>query len=136
MSNKQLMRRLHRLGIRAKPVRNAALLDLAAELPAFALCRPLGIHIQSATRWTQYSGYSRSTYAAVLSRRQKGELRKSHSIAGPTNSHRPDSNAWSSPPSPPYADRDVLARQVACEEQLRRALADILDTWGTAPGTA
>ncbi|MCY0924197.1 hypothetical protein OS965_39885 [Streptomyces sp. H27-G5] len=77
MSNKQLMRRLHCLGIRAKPVRNTALLDLAAGLPAVVLSRLLGIHIRSATRWTQYSGASRSTYAADFSRRQKRELRKS-----------------------------------------------------------
>ncbi|MFC5253564.1 hypothetical protein [Streptomyces nigrescens] len=52
------MRRLHRLGIRARPVRSTALLDLAAGLPAVVLSKLLGIHIRSATRWTQHSGAS------------------------------------------------------------------------------
>ncbi|QIY93178.1 hypothetical protein HEP87_01910 [Streptomyces sp. S1D4-11] len=69
MTNKQLMRRLHRLGIRTKPVRNTVLLDLAAELPAVVLSRLLGINIQSATQWTQRSGASRNVYAADFSRR-------------------------------------------------------------------
>lgn len=58
LSGKQLMRRLHRLGIRARPVRSTALLDLAAGLPAVVLSKLLGIHIRSATRWTQHSGAS------------------------------------------------------------------------------
>ncbi|MFE3932395.1 hypothetical protein ACFXPJ_00940 [Streptomyces goshikiensis] len=76
ISGKQLMRRLHRLGIRARPVRSTALLDLAAGLPAVVLSKLLGIHIRSATRWTQHSGASRNAYAADFSRRQRGELRK------------------------------------------------------------
>lgn len=76
LSGKQLMRRLHRLGIRARPVRSTALLDLAAGLPAVVLSKLLGIHIRSATRWTQHSGASRNAYAADFSRRQQGELRK------------------------------------------------------------
>ncbi|WP_329012029.1 hypothetical protein [Streptomyces sp. NBC_00690] len=65
------------MAVFSKPARNTALLDLAAGLPAVVLSRLLGIPIRSATRWTQYSGASRSAYAADLSRRQKGELRKS-----------------------------------------------------------
>ncbi|MEU9376483.1 hypothetical protein AB0D94_22285 [Streptomyces sp. NPDC048255] len=32
----------------------------------------------------------------------------------------------------PYIDRDVLAQQIAREEQQRRALEDIVGRWGTA----
>ncbi|MET8831596.1 hypothetical protein ABZX40_38035 [Streptomyces sp. NPDC004610] len=34
----------------------------------------------------------------------------------------------------PYVDRDVLARQIALEEEQRRALAAFLDGWGAAGG--
>ncbi|MFD0268756.1 hypothetical protein ACFVGY_19620 [Streptomyces sp. NPDC127106] len=43
---------------------------------------------------------------------------------------RTNSSAWFSPPSPPYIDRDVLAQQIAREEQQRGALADFLGGWG------
>lgn len=36
----------------------------------------------------------------------------------------------------PYIDRDVLARQIAREEEQRRALAAFLDGWGAAGGGA
>ncbi|MEU5690155.1 hypothetical protein AB0G78_39775, partial [Streptomyces venezuelae] len=55
MTNKQLMRRLHRLGIRVKPARNTALLDLVGELPAVVLSRLLGITVQTAAHWTRRS---------------------------------------------------------------------------------
>ncbi|WP_371681043.1 hypothetical protein [Streptomyces sp. NBC_01276] len=32
----------------------------------------------------------------------------------------------------PYIDRDVLAQQIACEEQHRRALEDFAGRWGAA----
>ncbi|GAA0270702.1 hypothetical protein GCM10010302_05330 [Streptomyces polychromogenes] len=34
----------------------------------------------------------------------------------------------------PHIDRDVLARQIAGEEQQCRALEDVVDRWGTAGG--
>ncbi|TDU73469.1 hypothetical protein [Streptomyces sp. KS 21] len=34
----------------------------------------------------------------------------------------------------PYIDRDVLAQQIAREEQQRRALSELLDGWGTVSG--
>jgi hypothetical protein len=34
----------------------------------------------------------------------------------------------------PYIDRDVLARQIAREEEQRRALAAFLDGWNAAGG--
>jgi hypothetical protein len=36
----------------------------------------------------------------------------------------------------PYIDRDVLAQQIAREEQQPRALTDFLDSWGTGPGAS
>ncbi|MEU0671986.1 hypothetical protein ABZ330_03715 [Streptomyces sp. NPDC006172] len=36
----------------------------------------------------------------------------------------------------PYIDRDVLAEQIAREEQQRRALSDFLGDWGAAGGTS
>ncbi|WP_234438361.1 hypothetical protein [Streptomyces sp. NRRL S-340] len=36
----------------------------------------------------------------------------------------------------PYVDRDVLARQIAREEEPRRALAAFLGGWGAAAGGA
>ncbi|MEU3412044.1 hypothetical protein ABZ760_12370 [Streptomyces sp. NPDC006658] len=36
----------------------------------------------------------------------------------------------------PYADRDVLARRIAREEERRRALAAFLDGWDAAGGGA
>ncbi|GDY39130.1 hypothetical protein SANT12839_000120 [Streptomyces antimycoticus] len=36
----------------------------------------------------------------------------------------------------PYVDRQVLAQQIAREEEQRRALADFFDGWGAAGGTS
>lgn len=36
----------------------------------------------------------------------------------------------------PYIDRDVLARQIAREEEQRRALARFVDGWRAVPGTS
>ncbi|MFC8536806.1 hypothetical protein ACFUJY_23205 [Streptomyces sp. NPDC057249] len=64
---------LKRLGIRARPARNSALMDIAAELPAAALNRLLGLHINSATRWTRDAGSPRAGYAAELARRSRAD---------------------------------------------------------------
>ncbi|MFJ4478780.1 hypothetical protein [Streptomyces xanthochromogenes] len=34
----------------------------------------------------------------------------------------------------PYIDRDILARQIAREEQQRRTLSDFVDGWARAGG--
>ncbi|MCX4405895.1 MULTISPECIES: hypothetical protein [unclassified Streptomyces] len=78
LTNKQMMRRIHRLGIRAKPARNTALLDLAGELPAVVLSRLLGITVTTAAHWTRRSGAPRAAYAADFSRRRDSQLRKFH----------------------------------------------------------
>jgi hypothetical protein len=69
ISSRQLMRRLQTVDIRSRPARNTTLMDLAAELPAVVLSRLLGIHINSATRWTREAGTPMSDYAAEVSRR-------------------------------------------------------------------
>jgi hypothetical protein len=65
----QLMHRLHRLGIRARPARTAALMQLATELPAVLLARLLGLHPNVAATWQRLSGGHWTGYATELSRR-------------------------------------------------------------------
>ena len=71
ISARQLMRRLHRLGIRARLSRNTALMDLAAQLPATVLSDLLNLHIGTATAWNELAGNTRSGYAAELSQRRR-----------------------------------------------------------------
>lgn len=73
LSAQQLMRRLRRLGIRAKPARNTAMMNLAAELPAIVLSRLLGLHPATASKWTGEAGAPRSAYAAHLARRTRAK---------------------------------------------------------------
>jgi hypothetical protein len=65
------MRRLRRLGIRAKPARNTAMMSLAAALPGIVLSRLLGLHPATASKWTGVTGAPRSAYAASLARRPR-----------------------------------------------------------------
>jgi hypothetical protein len=69
LSHQQVLRKLKVLGIRARPARNATLMDLAAELPAVVLSRLLGLHINRATRCIQEEAATGAGYAADLSRR-------------------------------------------------------------------
>jgi hypothetical protein len=69
ISARQLMRRLNRLGIRARLARNTALMDLAAQLPATVLADLLILRTGTATAWNEAAGNTRSGYAAGLSRR-------------------------------------------------------------------
>jgi hypothetical protein len=70
ISAPQLMRRLNRLGIRARLSRNTALIDLAAQLPATVLSDLLNLHTGTAKAWNDTAGNTRSGYAAELSRRR------------------------------------------------------------------
>ncbi len=63
-----LSRRLKMLGIRSRPTRNASLLDLAAELPAYVFSRLLGFSEQTAANWMAESGGEDGPYAAHRSR--------------------------------------------------------------------
>ena len=61
--------RLRALGIYAQTGRRAALLDLAAQLPAAVLADLLGLHQTTAAKWMHQAGGDWSRYAAELARR-------------------------------------------------------------------
>jgi hypothetical protein len=60
-----LGQRLRTLGIYAQTGRRAALLDLAAQLPAAVLADLLGLHHNTAARWMHQAGGDWTRYAAV-----------------------------------------------------------------------
>ncbi len=62
--------RLRALGIYAQASRRAALLDLAAHLPAAVLADLLGIHQNTAAKWMHQTGGDWSRYAAQLANPQ------------------------------------------------------------------
>jgi hypothetical protein len=64
----QLRARLGTLGLRARPTRTAALLQLAAEVPAKVLADLLGISPKTAVGWVTAAGGNWSGYAAARSR--------------------------------------------------------------------
>ncbi|MCX4751265.1 hypothetical protein OG455_38175 [Kitasatospora sp. NBC_01287] len=65
----RLGRRLKAIGISPRVTRNAALMDIASELPAYVFSRLLGFHQSTADNWdTEASGFG-AEYAADLSRR-------------------------------------------------------------------
>lgn len=68
-----LMLRLQKYGIRARPARNIALLDLAAQMPAVVLSKLLGIPINTATQWTHRTGALDAAYAELARRRPRGK---------------------------------------------------------------
>jgi hypothetical protein len=61
--------RLRAIGIYAKTGRRAALLDLAAQIPAAVLADVLGLHATTAAKWMHQAGGDWSRYAADLARR-------------------------------------------------------------------
>lgn len=63
-----LMIRLQPFGVRARAGRNTTLMDLAAQVPAVVLSELLGIHINTATSWTQQA-QTGAAYAAEIARR-------------------------------------------------------------------
>ncbi len=64
----RLGERLRAIGIYAKTGRRAALLDLAAQLPAAVIADLLGLHETTAARWVHQAGGDWSRYAAELAR--------------------------------------------------------------------
>lgn len=70
ISAERLQVRLTRLGIPARAGRAAALMELAAQLPAVVLSKLLGISLGAATGWNQAAGNTRASYAAAVARRQ------------------------------------------------------------------
>jgi hypothetical protein len=70
ISAARLQARLTRLGVPARAGRAAALMDLAAQLPAVVLSKLLGISLGAATGWNQAAGNTRASYAAAVARRR------------------------------------------------------------------
>ncbi|WP_228454268.1 hypothetical protein [Streptomyces alkaliphilus] len=64
LTDSQIGKRLHKIGIRPKQDRSTALFTLATEVPAAILARMLGIHIKVAVQWQQASGGDWATYTA------------------------------------------------------------------------
>jgi hypothetical protein len=64
----RLGERLRAIGIYAQTGRRAALLDLAAQLPAAVLADLLGLHETTAAKWMHQAGGDWSRYAAELTR--------------------------------------------------------------------
>jgi hypothetical protein len=62
--------RLRRLGPDHRTARNGALIALAAELPAPVLASLLGLHQNTAIRWTHYAEADWATYLAARARTQ------------------------------------------------------------------
>jgi transposase-like protein len=60
------VKRLKAHGIRARPARNTALMDLANQLPTTVISRLLGLSIRTAARWSAEAGHLRAGYAAEL----------------------------------------------------------------------
>jgi hypothetical protein len=59
-----LASRLRRIGVTGRPMRHAALLQLAAEIPPGMLAGILGIHPTTAVKWTRLAGGDWNGYAA------------------------------------------------------------------------
>jgi hypothetical protein len=66
-----LAQRLRRLQIPARTSRNAALMELAADMPAKVLSDLLGISVECAVDWAQQAGNTRPGYAAEIARRHR-----------------------------------------------------------------
>src|SRR5438874_2543305 len=64
----RLGERLRALGIRAMPGRRAALIDLAAQLPAAVLADCLNLSPGTAVRWMHQAGADWNRYAADIAR--------------------------------------------------------------------
>ncbi|MFJ1818679.1 site-specific integrase [Streptomyces sp. NPDC088139] len=69
LTDSQIGKRLHKIGIRPKQDRSTALFTLATEVPAAILARMLGIHIKVAVQWQQASGGDWAAYAADVAQR-------------------------------------------------------------------
>ena len=66
LSAHQMKSRLQRMEIGARPGRAAALLELAAQMPAAVLHQLLGVSIRTAPYWSEETGSSWSGYAAEV----------------------------------------------------------------------
>jgi hypothetical protein len=60
-----LVRQLNTYGIQARIARSAALINLAADLPAAILADLLGLHINTAVRWVKRARQDWASYLAA-----------------------------------------------------------------------
>jgi hypothetical protein len=74
----RLADRLRALGIPARAGRRAALIDLAARLPAAVLADLLGLHPTTAVSWMHQAGADWNRYAAELARDRNHQQGNSH----------------------------------------------------------
>jgi hypothetical protein len=72
-----VQRRLNKIGIECRANRNAALTQLAAEVPAAVLADMLGFHVTTATKWVERAGGNWMNYVAnqLQSRMRQDEAR-------------------------------------------------------------
>ncbi len=68
ITSSTLAGRLRQLGIATQPGRRAALMDLAAQLPAAVLADLLNLHPTTAAKWRHAAGGDWSRYAAQIAR--------------------------------------------------------------------
>ncbi|MFJ2175981.1 hypothetical protein ACIOHE_24195 [Streptomyces sp. NPDC087851] len=73
----QLLRRLHREGVKSRQGRSTALFALAQQLPAGQLAKMLGVHVGVAVTWQRASGGDWMTYAAAVAARSATRARQS-----------------------------------------------------------
>jgi hypothetical protein len=60
-----LRRHLNNAGIHTRAAHNSALIELAADLPAPVVADTLGIHIETAVRWSKYARRDWADYLAA-----------------------------------------------------------------------
>jgi len=63
-SPEYLRMRLAGIGIQCTPARNAALIQLASQMPAAVIADMLGLHVNTATRWVELAGAKWTGYVA------------------------------------------------------------------------
>ena len=91
--------RLRRLGPGHRTARNGALIALAAELPAPVLASLLGLHRNTAIRWTQYAEADWAAYLAARSKTQPPT---------PPGRHHDHSPSTRTGGIPPPSNKDIL----------------------------
>lgn len=75
-----LTERLQSIGISARAGRNAALMELAARLPAAILRDLIGVHINVAVEWNRNAGHNYAEYVGRLKRQRDGQRKPRRSL--------------------------------------------------------
>jgi len=72
LSVSALRRHLDEAGIHTRAAHNSALIELATDLPAPVVAETLGIHIETAVRWSKYAKRDWADYLAARARDHQG----------------------------------------------------------------